>query len=356
MEKDSKNLISFSANNLEITSNSNKMYIIGCICTIGTSSEDAPCGTDNKKTILSQKGADSCIKSFIGQPMNCIFDEWGYTPEIFSGHGSKYSGMYFGFIEDAWQEENKLMAKIVVWKDTFPELAATIINAQRSLGFSVELYPTESYEDTEGNIVIDKWEAAGCALLWRKCAAWGEETYIEKLVASLQKLENDKKSEGDTNMTKEEMASIAAMLSAEVTKSLGIDEIKASINDLKKHQEENKKPDEDKVEVQKQGKEDNENKSDGDTLDKIKKLEATIEQMKEKMEANKNIPTPKSYTGNSDVGEGQETYINKLKKIDASNATSDMKIRQKIKVHMEASQNGVALDSLYNKLGEELPE
>ena len=74
-----------------------------------------------------------------------------------------------------------------------------------------------------------------------------------------------------------------------------IDEIKASINDLKKHQEENKKPDEDKVEVQKQSEEDNENKSDGDTLDKIKKLEATIEQMKEKMEANKNIPTPKSY-------------------------------------------------------------
>ena len=70
----------------------------------------------------------------------------------------------------------------------FPELAATIINAQRSLGFSVELYPTESYEDTEGNIVIDKWEAAGCALLWRKCAAWGEENLYRKTRSEFTKI------------------------------------------------------------------------------------------------------------------------------------------------------------------------
>lgn len=307
MDKDKNKSFSLEASDIEVQSNTNKMYIIGCIATIDEASEGSPCGADGKRVILSSKNADKCIQTFKGQPMNCLFENWGYVPDTFTGHGNQYWGKYFGFIEDAWQDGKKLMAKIVVWKEAFPQLASTIINAQRSLGFSIEIYPTQLHEDEEEHIVVDEWEAFGCALLWRNCAAFGEETYIEKLVASLEK---SKESKGDAEMTKEEIQSIVASVSAGVTEEvkkivdekitgLGIEDIKASIEDMKQ----SKSVKEPVIDNDTTSKPIEANKQEENTMEEIKNIiKAELDGLKKELEASKDIPKPKSYTGNTDLG------------------------------------------------------
>lgn len=338
---DKKQNLKISASNIEVQSSTNAMYIVGCICTINDSSVGSPCGADGRNIIISQEGADKCLKSFIGQPMNCIFDGFGCSPDMFTGHGDKYYGTYFGYIQDAWQEENKLMAKIVVWKEAFPELASTIINAQRSLGFSVELYPTELHEEDD-HIIIDEFEGVGCALLWRNCASFGEKTYIDKLVASLEN--RNKKGKGDVEMTEQEMKQMTSMLTecvkaelSEVKKELeerisglGIEEMKASIDALKEP-----------VKAEKEG-------VSADALKEI--IKAEIDKLKEEMKDKKDIPSPKSFKANSDVGADEGNYIERLKKIDASNLDFATKIKRKAEVEFEAEKAGVSLKSLFHKM------
>lgn len=346
-----------SGNEIKIESSTNKMYIVGCIATIDEASEGSPCGADGKRIVLSGKDTDKCIESFKGQPMNCIFENWDCIPDIFTGHGDKYWGMHFGFIEDAWQDGKKLMAKIVVWKDTFPELAFTILNAQRSLGFSIEIYPTKSHEDENENIVIDEWEAFGCALLWRNCAAFGEETYIEKLAASLQKGKDEKESKGDAHMTKEEIQSIVASVSAGVTEEvkkivdekiagLGIEDIKASIEDMKQSKSV-KEPVNDNDTTSKPIEA---NKQEENTMEEIKNIiKAELDGLKKELEASKDIPKPKSYTGNTDLGTDND-YIKSLEKIDASDMSISEKLKAKARIQFAAEKNGVKFDEIYRPI------
>lgn len=347
---DKKQNLKISASNIEVQSSTNAMYIVGCICTINDSSVGSPCGADGRNIIISQEGADKCLKSFVGQPMNCIFEEFGCSSDMFTGHGDKYYGTYFGYIQDAWQEENKLMAKIVVWKEAFPELASTIINAQRSLGFSVELYPTELHEEDD-HIIINEFEGVGCALLWRNCASFGEKTYIDKLVASLEN--RNMKGKGDVEMTEQEMKQMTSMLTecvkaelSEVKKELeerisglGIEEMKASIEALKEPKEE--------VEEKEPVKAEKEEVS-ADAFKEI--IKAEIDKLKEEMKDKKDIPSPKSFKANSDVGADEGNYIERLKKIDASNLDFATKIKRKAEVEFEAEKAGVSLKSLFHKM------
>ena len=350
-----------NGNEIKIESSTNKMYIVGCIATIDEASEGSPCGADGKRIVLSGKNADKCIESFKGQPMNCIFENYGYVPDTFTGHGDRYWGMHFGFIEDAWQDGKKLMAKIVVWKDTFPELASTILNAQRSLGFSIEIYPTKLHEDENENMVIDEWEAFGCALLWRNCAAFGEETYIEKLAASLQKRKDEKESKGDAHMTKEELKALSESLSeslvskvvAQVEKTfddkiegLGIEDIKSSIENLKQAQTE-VKPKEDNTE---------ENKNEEKPVEASKGKQVTLEDIEnmltkfeQKINASNNIPKPKSYAGNPDI-EGDNSFVKELNKIDASDMSGYEKLKAKANLQIKLNEQGVKFENIYKPL------
>lgn len=354
MDKDKNKSFSLEASDIEVQSNTNKMYIIGCIATIDEASEGSPGGADGKRVILSSKNADKCIQTFKGQPMNCLFENWGYIPDTFTGHGNQYWGKYFGFIEDAWQDGKKLMAKIVVWKEAFPQLASTIINAQRSLGFSIEIYPTQLHEDEEEHIVVDEWEAFGCALLWRNCAAFGEETYIEKLVASLEK---SKESKGDAEMTKEEIQSIVASVSAGVTEEvkkivdekitgLGIEDIKASIEDMKQ----SKSVKEPVIDNDTTSKPIEANKQEENTMEEIKNIiKAELDGLKKELEASKDIPKPKSYTGNTDLGTDND-YIKSLEKIDASDMSLSEKLKAKARIQFAAEKNGVKFDEIYRPI------
>ena len=352
---ENKNNLKLNASNIEVQSSTNAMYVIGCICTIGDSSVGSLQGAGGKKIIISQECADKCIKSFVGQPMNCVFEFWGDNSEIFTSHGDRFDGVYFGFIQDAWQEENRLMAKIVVWKEAFPELASTIINAQRSLGFSVEFYPTQLHEEND-IVIIDEFEGVGCALLWRSCAAFGEKTYIDKLVASLAKKEV--KGKGDVEMTEQEMKQITSMLTesmkAELDKvkkdfdekisGLGIEEVKASIEEMKKEKEVEVKP-------KKEVKAENDDVVKEDYAEKLQEMfKAEIEKLKEDLSAKQNIPAPKAFKANEDLGADETSYINRLKKIDASNADFMTKLKQKAQVEFEAEKAGVSLKSLFHKM------
>lgn len=342
MDKDKSKSFNFEANNIEVQSSTNKMYIVGCIATIDEASEGSPHGADGKKVILSSKNAEKCIKTFKGQPMNCIFENWGYVSDTFTDHGNQYLGKYFGFIEDAWQDEKKLMAKIVVWKEAFPQLASTIINAQRSLGFSIEIYPIQLHEE-EDQIIIDKWEAFGCALLWRNCAAFGEETYIEKLVASLEKSRNIKEGKGDVEMTKEEIQSIVSSVSEEVTKhideriaGLGIENIKASIEDLKQAKIANEPVSKDKTEAK--------------IVEELKTMfKAEFDALKKELEASNDIPKPKSYTSNTDLGADND-YVKHLEKIDASDMSITEKLKAKARIQFNAEKKGIKIEDMYRPL------
>ena len=358
-EKQNKS-ISFksSAESIEIESSTNKMYLIGCIATIDEASEGSPCGADGKKIILSSKNADKCIKSFKGQPMNCLFENWGCVSEVFTGHGNQYWGMYFGYIEDAWQEDKKLMAKIVVWKNTFPELASTILNAQRSLGFSIEIYPTQLYENEEGNMVIDEWEAFGCALLWRNCAAFGEETYIEKLVASLQKSKDEKKGMGDANMTDEQLESAVSKITAKLEKTidekiagLGIDEIKSSIESLQQSQSKPKVEEKEPEEVNKEEKAEETKpvEASNDKQLSIEDIKSMLDNFEKKITASQNIPQPKSFAGNSDI-EGDNAFVKELSKIDASNMSDYEKLKAKAHLQIKLNNQNVKLENIYKPL------
>lgn len=339
-DKDKKGNIKCEASDIKVESSTNKMYIIGCIATIDKPSNGVPCGSDGKHVIFSKESVKKCVDSFKGQPVNCIFDTWGYAPANFTGHGVAGYDLFFGYLEDVWANDDKLMAKIVVWKDAFPELAFTIINAQRSLGFSVEVYPTQIHEDQDGNYVFDEFEGVGCALLWRNCAAFGEETFIEKLAASLA----NKKSEGDAEMTKEEMKELLDGVKATVEKTvderinaLGIDKLQASVEEIKVK---DNKSQLDEVIKSMQG-----------IVDEGAKRDEAMKEIKASIDKFSKIPSPKQFSDNPDfTGDGDaETFIKRMKEIDASDKSLLEKMKAKAQINMEANKKGIKLDALRHK-------
>lgn len=334
--------VKFNASDIEVQSFTNKMYIIGCIATIDKASEGAPCGGGGRKIILSKESIEKCAASFKGMPVNCVFEEWGYSPANFTGHGTPGYDLFFGYMEDVWADGDRLMAKIVVWKDTFPDLAFVIINAQRSLGFSIEIYPVQMHENEEQDFVLDEFEGVGCALLWRKCAAFGEETYIEKLAASLMK------GKGDEDMTEKEMKDLAEMISATVNKTvnekfntLGIDKLQASVDELKnkpKNEEAMKKMEEIMASVQ------------GIVTDSVER-DKKFEEMKATLDKFTSIPAPKgSGIPNPDFNDGASEFDRKIAEIDASNMLPYEKLKAKARLQLEAAANKTDLSGRYKPL------
>lgn len=335
---DKKN-IKFDASDIEVQSSTNKMYIIGCIATIDTASQGPPCGADGHNLVISKKSVDKCAASFKGMPINCVFETWGYSPANFTGHGEPGYDLYFGYLEDVWAQDSKLMAKIVVWKDAFPELAFTIINAQRSLGFSVELYPTQLHEAENGDYILDEFEGVGCALLWRKCAAFGEDTYIEKLIASLAK-----KGNGDADMTEKEMKDLAALISAEVNKAvdekigaLGIDKLQAAVDEIKA--------------TDYTGKFDEITKGMQDMVADNMKKDERFAELKASIDKFANIPKPKNTVSDPVFGDSKaDGFMKRFKEIEASSMSMFEKLKAKAQLEMEADKEGVVLESLRRKL------
>ena len=188
-----------SMTDVKMSSEFGKMIINGCITKIGKASTGAPCGTDGKLAVFSAESIKKCADSFVGMPLNCTYPEGFFADgaDLFTNHGDTN----IGYIRSVEAKDDNLMAEMVIWKDKFPEEAFMIVNGADSLGFSVEWYPTQTHEDDE-NIYMDEFQGAGCAILWKNCAAFSD-TFIETLAAS-----REKKNRSDSSMNEQEKKEI----------------------------------------------------------------------------------------------------------------------------------------------------
>ena len=178
-----KKLLQCDMSNVTISTDPNKMFITGCITKIGSPSDGAPCGSDGRRVMFTPESIEACGQSWVSSPVNAeSTDEaawWWENP--LSGH----SNINIGTITKVWAEDDNCMAKIVVWKDKYPEIADLIVCGMASLGFSIECYLTKEH-DADGITVIDEFEGCGCAILWKSKAAF-EDTFISQLAAARQK-------------------------------------------------------------------------------------------------------------------------------------------------------------------------
>lgn len=183
-----KKLLQCDMSNITISTDPNKMFITGCITKIGSPSDGAPCGSDGKRVMFTPESIEACGQTWVSSPLNAEStaeaDWWWENP--LSGH----SDVNIGTITKVWTEDDNCMAKLVVWKDKYPEIADLIVCGMASLGFSIECYSTKEH-DADGITVIDEFEGCGCAILWKAKAAF-EDTFISQLAAARQKgKEND---------------------------------------------------------------------------------------------------------------------------------------------------------------------
>jgi hypothetical protein len=133
--------------------------------------------------MFTPESIETCGQTWVSSPLNAEStaeaDWWWENP--LSGH----SDVNIGTITKVWTEDDDCMAKLVVWKDKYPEIADLIVCGMASLGFSIECYSTKEH-DADGITVIDEFEGCGCAILWKAKAAF-EDTFISQLAAARQK-------------------------------------------------------------------------------------------------------------------------------------------------------------------------
>jgi len=194
------------------------MVIEGCITKINQASTGAPMGTDGRRIVFTRESISKCAGTYELMPVNCTFPEdydWSWRPgiEVFTGHGD----INIGVIQKIWDENDDLMAKIVVWKALFPDISFMTINAKDSLGFSIECTADKTHDGAEDDFLyVDEFTGLGCAMLFKNTAAFSG-TYIRELVASLQKKPNKKV---EDNMNEEQMKALLDTLLASVETKL----------------------------------------------------------------------------------------------------------------------------------------
>lgn len=343
----SKEKMQCSLSNITLSTEPCKMIITGSITKIGVPSDGSPCGAQGKRTVFTQESINECAQTFVGMPLNCYLpdDWWGEPTDIFTDHGDTN----IGYIRAIEQRGEDLMAEIVVWKENFWRESMLIMDAMDALGFSVEWFTTSKHEDDEC-VYIDKFEGAGCAILWQNRAAY-KNTFIEKLAAK-----NNNRSDAD--MTEKEMKELVGKVADVVkasmderlktiedaqmamTKTLeglnsagdnslseSINAIKETVDAIKAAQEENKAT----VEA---------NKAD------IEAIKASMEQTAdedsdvgdEPNKASADEPTPAPKSGQQVVDNplnGADDKAARLEKITASNMSLADKLKEITKVRMQ---------------------
>lgn len=296
------------------------MMVVGCITKIDEASTYAPCGTDGKRVVFTRESVEKCYKSYIGMPVNCTFPDWlfGEGTEVFTGHGD----INIGCIEDCWIEGNDLMAKICIWKNTFPDIGFMVYNGAEALGFSVECYTNDSHQDDtqDGYVYVDEFTGVGCAMLWKNSAAF-QDTYIRELAASRKKVDN---------LNKEELQGLLSEMFAGLDTKFA--EIKASVDAI-----------DTKVEAQAtelQASVDakiTEVKASIDAQTEQAKvvIEASVEQLKP--------PTPtatQTVIANADVANTKPSKAERIAQINANAGLSTLdKLKQIAKINMEQKES-----------------
>lgn len=294
-----------SMTDVTMSSEFGKMIINGCITKIGKASTGAPCGTDGKLAVFTAESIKKCADSFVGMPLNCTYPEGFFADgtELFTNHGDTN----IGYIRSVEAKDDNLMAEMVIWKDKFPEEAFMIVNGADSLGFSVEWYPTQTHEDDE-NIYMDEFQGAGCAILWKNCAAFSD-TFIETLAAS-----REKKNRSDNSMNEQEKKEIIDSIMAGLDERLKgyeekIEEIKASVEQVKGDVEESVKA-------------------------SIEEVKSDMEKAKDEFKASVAVPQPKTQEveENPFGASAEKSKDEKIAEINASDMSLAEKLREITKV------------------------
>lgn len=290
---------------ITMSSELGKMVINGCITKINKASTGAPCGADGKLAVFTSESIKKCADTFVGMPLNCTYPEGFFADgtDLFTGHGETN----IGYIRSVEAKGDDLMAELVIWKDKFPEEAFMIVNGADSLGFSVEWYATKTHED-EDKVFMDEFQGAGCAILWKNCAAFSD-TFIETLAASM-----EKKNRSDKKMNEQEKKEIIDSIMAGLDEKLKeyekkIEEIKASVDNVKGEVEESVKA-------------------------SIEEIKADVEKAKDTVEASKEVPAPETQkiAPNPFEASKEETKEDKIAKINASDMSLAEKLREITKV------------------------
>lgn len=290
---------------ITMSSELGKMVINGCITKINKASTGAPCGADGKLAVFTSESIKKCADTFVGMPLNCTYPEGFFADgtDLFTGHGETN----IGYIRSVEAKGDDLMAELVIWKDKFPEEAFMIVNGADSLGFSVEWYATKTHED-EDKVFMDEFQGAGCAILWKNCAAFSD-TFIETLAASM-----EKKNRSDKKMNEQEKKEIIDSIMAGLDEKLKeyekkIEEIKASVDNVKGEVEESVKA-------------------------SIEEIKADVEKAKDAVEASKEVPAPETQkiAPNPFEASKEETKEDKIAKINASDMSLAEKLREITKV------------------------
>ena len=291
--------------NITMSSELGKMVIKGCIAKIDKASTGAPCGSDGKLVVFTSESIKKCADSFVGMPLDCTYPDGFFADgtDLFTGHGETN----IGYIRSVEAKDNNLMAEMVIWKDKFPEEAFMIVNGADSLGFSAEWYPTNTHED-DTTIFMDEFQGAGCAILWKNCAAFSD-TFIETLAASM-----EKKNRSDKKMNEQEKKEIIDSIMAGLDEKLKdyekkIEEIKASVDNVKGEVEESVKA-------------------------SIEEIKADVEKAKDTVEASKEVPAPETQkiAPNPFEANKEETKEDKIEKINASDMSLAEKLRAITKI------------------------
>lgn len=291
--------------NITMSSELGKMVIKGCIAKIDKASTGAPCGSDGKLVVFTSESIKKCADSFVGMPLDCTYPEGFFADgtDLFTGHGETN----IGYIRSIEAKDDNLMAEMVIWKDKFPEEAFMIVNGADSLGFSAEWYPTNTHED-DSTIFMDEFQGAGCAILWKNCAAFSD-TFIETLAAS-----RDKKNRSDNSMNEQEKKEIIDSIMAGLDEKLKgyeekIGEVKASVEKVKGDVEESVKA-------------------------SIEEVKSDMEKAKDEFKASVAIPQPKTQEPAKNPFEGGEekSKEEKIAEINASNMSLAEKLHEITKV------------------------
>lgn len=351
-----KKKIQCDLSNVTISKDPNKMYITGCITKIGVPSGGVPCGAVSN-LVFTQEAIEACAQSWVSTPLNAVD---GWCNYVLSDHG--YDNI--GVCTKVWAEDDNLMARFVVWKDKFPELADLIVCGMDSLGFSIECYSTDEHMDSDGNVVVDAFEGSGCAILWKAKAAWGN-TFISELAAARRKdnMKNEKKvataaaaeeeqkvaptkaaeeeekpaeeapaeEEGQEEEAADKFASLDAKLDALMTAIAGLTEAVAAANQKCADGEESEEePPADDGEEEKK-----EEAADGEEEESEPEEEEKDEETKAS-KSKKNVPAPKTqYTAakNPHITDGKD-ISEKIEKINASAMSPIAKLREITKLRM----------------------
>jgi hypothetical protein len=194
----------------------NKQPFKGILCSVGSASTKAPCGSDGKQVVLSAEGSEKAIDTLKGMPLNVVWNDPDNPKGKFTGHKQT---TVIGIIANAWIQDSDAWIEGYLFPQNYPKICASIKEEKDDLGFSYEILAS-NHETNAGKMLINEFTFIGACVLYKDSAAYGEDT---QLIAA-QTNEKD----GNNSMDKELFQGmIDAMLSSIDAK---IADIKASVD------------------------------------------------------------------------------------------------------------------------------